>query len=98
MLKLNPNKMKAYAGGTGSILSLVTTGAVSDNLVVIITWLMSFLGELPPEVAQALAFIINLAIAYAVGYLITYWSPPNQVTAGDYVTQVKKATETQELK
>lgn len=94
---IDPSKMKAYAGGAGSILSLATTGAVSENLVIILTWLLSFLGELPPEVAEAAAFIINLALAAVIGYVITYWSPPNRMSAADYVSQVRDAAETQEL-
>lgn len=93
-MKLDLSKSKAYAGAIGAGGGYLATEGVSDNIVVILVWLMSFAGNPPVEVAQAITFLIKVGVTMAIGYFITFYAPPNQVNPDGrveaYVAELEK--------
>lgn len=80
-MKLDPSKSKAYAGLAGAIGGVLASEGVSENIIVLVNWGLSFLGATPPEVAGAIAFFVKLAVTGAIAGLTTYYAPPNRIAA-----------------
>jgi hypothetical protein len=84
-MNLDRSQMKAYAGGLSGGLGVLAGATVSDDLAVVIAWLISQVGgAAPPEVAGAIAGLLVIVGGFFVGRLITYWSPPNELVRGPY--------------
>lgn len=79
-MKLDASRSKAYAGGVGGAGTFLAGQTLLDNLTTIFSWLLSFLGEPPEQVAQALAYLVVATGSYFVGYVITFYAPPNEPT------------------
>ena len=72
---IDKSQMKAYAGGLSGGLGVLAGASAIDYLTTILAWL---LGNAPVEVAEALAYLLVVAIGFLGGKFITYWFPPNQ--------------------
>jgi hypothetical protein len=93
-MNLDRSQMKAYAGGLSGGLGVLAGATVSDDLAVVIAWLISQVGgAAPPEVAGAIAGLLVIVGGFFVGRLITYWSPPNETNPAGSVQAYISALE-----
>lgn len=96
-MKLDPNQSKAYAGGISGAGTFLAGSTVAGYLTTVITWLLSYVGSPPPEVAQAISFLLVVAGSYFIGHFITYNFPPNQTNPDGrieaYIAEIEKKVE-----
>lgn len=95
-MKLDLSRSKAYAGGVGGAGTFLAGQTLLDNLTTIFSWLLGFLGQPPEQVAQALAYLVVGIGSYLVGYLITYWAPPNEAPDSHIEAYIAKLKEEQD--
>jgi hypothetical protein len=80
-MAIDRSQMKAYAGGLSGSLGVLAGATVADDVATVITWLLSLIDAgAPPEVASAISGLLVIVGGFFVGKLITYWSPPNEMT------------------
>ena|SRR5688572_27417256 len=96
-MKIDRNQMKSYAGGVSGGVGVLAGATVVDYLTTITAWLVSLVdASAPPEVAGALAGLLVIVGGFLVGRFITYWFPPNEVSAVASTEAIKKQAEESE--
>lgn len=89
-MALDKTQMKAYAGGLSGGLGVLAGVTIQDDVATVIHWLIGLVDAgAPPEVAGAIAGLLVVVGGFFVGRLITYWSPPNEVSAAMYTEGIK---------
>jgi hypothetical protein len=90
-MKIDRNQMKSYAGGVSGGIGVLAGATVVDYLTTVTAWLVSLVdASAPPEVAGALAGLLVIVGGFLVGRFITYWFPPNEVSAAQYTEMVRE--------
>ena len=82
-MKLDASKSKAYAGGAGAGLGLLASFPVAEALTDLVTWGLSFLGTVPPNVEAAINTLVMAGVTVIIAGVTTYFAPPNEVSAAE---------------